>query len=239
MRVAIVYEQWGWPLTTQAWAELCDRFKGDLLVLDRVDSANFLVNSESHGLPPGTVEVVSLSKLLGIAGGGLARANGCLIPFAPEPESDSMRRLRRRPPAALARAGYQEVFKESRQAVHPTALAWLERNCLHMAVEAERAARQTHLAMLVDSALSVGWPAWMVDAVGDEAGAVWAPLLRWADAARRWSATRTLQECYGVVSATRLFNWSGNPLRPEYEMCLAVPAHGGVAAFAEMIAALQ
>jgi hypothetical protein len=47
-----------------------------------------------------------------------------------------------------------------------------------------------------------------------------------------------LDHRYGVVSASRLFNWSGDPLRPQFEMCLALPAHSGVADFAELVAAL-
>ena len=49
----------------------------------------------------------------------------------------------------------------------------------------------------------------------------------------------TLDQRYGVVSASRQFNWSGNPLRPEYEMCLALPVHGGLTEFGEIIATLE
>jgi hypothetical protein len=49
---------------------------------------------------------------------------------------------------------------------------------------------------------------------------------------------RTLGQDYGVVSASRLFDWSGNPLRPRYEMCLALPVHGGITDFGEIVGAL-
>jgi hypothetical protein len=235
---AVVYEQWGWPLAGDAWPAIEMRFKGRLLLVDRVDSADFFTQGHARDLPPGSVEVLSLSKLLGIDGGGLARANGCLVGFEPLPESDVTRRLRNRPLAALSRAGYRELFKESRQAVHPAVSAWLGRNCLETAAEHERAARQHHLETLLETGLAADWPAWMVHAVRGGAGPVWAPVLRGRDARRRWNAMSTLAQGYGVVSASRLFNWSGNPFRPEYEMSLALPVHGGMTDFGEIIAAL-
>jgi len=229
---AVVYEQWGWPLTDAAWDELAERFGGRPILLDRVDSADFFT------CPRGGIEVSSLSKLLGLPGGGLARAKGCLARFAPEPQSNAMEELLSRPLGALDRPGYRELFKESRQAVHPAAIAWLEHNCLMRAAEEERANRQRHLQLIVESSLARDWPAWMCAAIGAGAGPVWAPLYRAQDARRYWQAMFTLDERFGVVSAPRLFNWSGNPLRPQYEMCFALPVHSGVTDFGEIVAAL-
>jgi hypothetical protein len=238
-QAAVVYEPWGWPLTDGAWQQLAQRFKGGMFIVDRVDSADFFASGQVRALPPESVEVLSLSKLLGIEGGGLARSRAGLVRFEPQPESAAMRSLRGRPLATLTRGGYREVFKESRQAAHPAVLNWLQQNCLISAAEHERSARQRHLLSLVDSGLATGWPAWMRDAVGAGAGPVWAPILRGSDAVRRWSAMKTLDQRYGVVSALRLFNWSGNPLRSEYAECLALPVHGGVTEFGELIAALE
>jgi hypothetical protein len=71
------------------------------------------------------------------------------------------------------------------------------------------------------------------------AGPVWAPILRGSDAAQQWRAMATLDQRFGVISAMRPFNWSGNPLRPQYEVCLALPIHGGVPEFGEIVAALE
>ncbi len=240
VRATVVYEPWGWPLTACASAELNERCAGRLLLLDRVDSADFFMAGRAQDLPAGTAEVASLAKVLGLAGGGLVRSNGRLVAFAPEPDSDVSRRLRSRPAGLMrGRIGYREMFKESRQVVHPEALAWLRLNSVEAAMEHERRARQRHLAILMDSGLSAGWPTWMVDAVAAGAGPVWAPVLRGEGGRRRWSATRVLDERYEVVSAARVFNWSGNPFHPADEVCLALPVHGGVARFAEIVAALD
>jgi len=57
---------------------------------------------------------------------------------------------------------------------------------------------------------------------------VWAPVLRGHDQAQRWAAMRRLEQRYGVSVASRMFNWSGNPLHPQYEACLAIPVHSQV-----------
>jgi hypothetical protein len=67
---------------------------------------------------------------------------------------------------------------------------------------------------------------------------VWAPILRRHDAAQTWRGMAALEARFGVISAMRPFNWSGNPLRPHYETCLALPVHGGVTEFGEIVAAL-
>jgi hypothetical protein len=238
VQVAVVYEQWGWPLTDAAWNELGERFTG-LLLVDRVDSADFFAREYAHELPNAqTVEVLSLSKLLGLEGGGLARGNGRPIVFEPRPQSEAMRGLMSRVPAQLVSEGYRELFKESQHAVHPAALAWLQQNCLTGAAEAERSVRQRHAKALLDTPLSHGWPAWMIEALQRGAGPAWAPVLRGQDPWQRWSVMRALAQSYGVVSTSRPFNWSGNPLRPADEMCLALPVHGGFAQFEEVVAAL-
>jgi len=230
---AVLYEQWGWPFTAGAWDEITERFDDRPILVDRVDSADFFAHPRG-----GTVEIASLSKLLGLAGGGLARVNGCFEKFEPQPESAAMRQLRNRSLPELNRAGYQELFKESRQAVHPSVMAWLQRNSLTCAAERERAVRQHHLQLVLNSPLARDWPVWMGDAVRAGTGPVWVPILRGQEAAQTWRVMTTLEKRFGVISARRPFNWSGNPLRPQYEMCLALPIHGGVPELGEILAAL-
>lgn len=236
---AVVYEQWGWPVTADGWREIAARFAGCWLVVDRVDSGDFLLRSALQpDLPEASVEVVSLSKLLGLAGGGLARTRCANVEFDPKSTSSAVRRLLERPRSLVERGAYSDLFKISRCAVHPTVMTWLRLNCLTAAVERERLTRQRHLLALVETELSRGWPTWMIDALDQGAGPVWAPILRGQDQARRWSAMRTLEQRYGVSCALPMFNWAGNPLRPHYEPCLAVPVHGGVQRFDELVHAL-
>jgi hypothetical protein len=240
VHAAVVYEQWGWPIAQHAWDELSDRFQGCVLIVDRVDSADVLARPARYAdLPAGTMEVASLWKLLGLPGGGLARTASGPVAFQPRPASDALRRLVRQPLAELDGAGYREWFKEGRQAVHPGVLAWLRDNCLENAMEAERRTRQRRVASLLASNLGAGWPSWMAAAVARGAGPVWVPLLRGGDPARLRAAMDTLGRQYGVAAAVRMFNWSGDPLHPAFEPCLALPVHGRVAPFDDLLPALE
>src|SRR5207244_4588257 len=99
---------------------------------------------------------------------------------------------------------------------------------LTSAAEQERAARQRHLQFILESSLTRGWATWMCDVVAAGAGPVWAPIFRGQNAERTWRMMAMLEKRFGVVSVVRPFNWSGNPLRPHYELCLALPVHSGV-----------
>jgi hypothetical protein len=225
-------------MTGSGWQAIADRFRGCPVLVDRVDSADFLLRpAPLAALPARSVEVVSLSKVLGLPGGGLARAADGPVLFLAEPWSTMTACLLARPRAALSGPGYRELFKAARQAVHPEVLDWLRVNSFAAALEVERRARQQHLRAVLDSALSRGWPAWLGDAVQQGAGPVWAPTLRDRDHAQHWSAARILAQ-HGVASAVRMFNWSGNPLLPLYEPCLAVPIHGDVPDFRGLVRAL-
>jgi hypothetical protein len=79
----------------------------------------------------------------------------------------------------------------------------------------------------------------MWHALASGAGPVWAPIMRGQDVAQHWRAMRLLNERYGLVSGSKPFNWSGNPLRPAYETCFALPVHGGVSEFEAIVAALD
>ena len=68
----------------------------------------------------------------------------------------------------------------------------------------------------------------MADAVGAGAGPVWAPVLRGVDPAVQWRAVACLARGWGLSSTVRLFNWTGDPLAPRFETCVALPIHGGV-----------
>jgi hypothetical protein len=236
---AIVYEQWGWPLPPPAEDDVRQRWRGVPLIVDRVDSADFFANR--RGL--GQYEVVSLSKVVGIAAGGLARdSSGALLEFqaprtpGPLPRLD-FQQVERAGRLAAHPAG-REWFKQSPQ-VHPRALQWLQDNCLVDALEAERRVRNEAALTLLDRPLAAGWPRWMVDAVAAGAGPVWAPVFRGASTELHWRSAGNLRRTIGIAAAVRMFNWSGNPLRPCYEPCVALPIHGGIEDLAAVLSVLE
>ena len=155
-----MYEQWGWPLPAEAQDAVRERLAGvPVVVVDRVDSADFFRTRRIFG----AFEVVSLSKVLGLDAGGLARHG------QDGPTCALRADLRSRAPSAdhprlRSHPAVRELFKQSDH-VHPSVTAWLEDNCAVTALEAECRARETAVRLVLDSRLSQGWPAWMIQAI--------------------------------------------------------------------------
>ncbi len=234
---AIVYEQWGWPLPEAAQDALRERFAGVPVIVDRVDSADFFFNSRSWG----AFEVLSLSKVLGMDAGGLARRredSGYVRFTAAAGGAGGESATSAHSPLLCSHPAVRELFKQS-QGVHPGAIAWLEANCAILALDSERLARCTAARLLLDSELGAGWPAWMMHAIRSGAGPVWAPVLRGSDPQTHARAVASLEVSLGVRAAVRTFNWSGDPLSPRFEPSLAVPIHSGLQASAELVAVLE
>jgi hypothetical protein len=233
-RAAIVYEQWGWPLPPDAEETLRERLAGLVVVVDRVDSADFLSSSRTFG----GFEVVSLSKVLGLDAGGIAREHPDSAYLRFEPAINSRPAPCADHPRLVSHPAVRELFKQSDH-VHPSVSRWLAENCAVTAFEAECRARSKAARLIADSHLGAGWPAWMTRVIESGAGPVRAPVLRGRDPGVHWRAIATLARSWDIGAAVRMFNWSGNPLSPRYEPSVALPIHSGVECVAEIVSALS
>jgi hypothetical protein len=230
---AIVYEQWGWPVPPAAESHIAHELGGLTVIVDRVDSADYFARKPAYG----AFDVLSLSKVLGTPAGGIARqlADNAYLHFEFHPGTD---------PSARSSAGHamhpavRELYKRSRR-VHPAVTAWLDGNCALQAALAERLARHRATLAVLRTSLAAGWPGWMARAVEAGAGPVWAPVLRGAEPGLQWRAVAYLARSWGVGSTVRLFNWTGDPLAPCFEPCVALPIHAGVDGLSEIVSALE
>ena len=226
----IVYEQWGWPFPPDVEDNLRERLLGVQVIVDRVDSADFFASTRTFG----AFEVLSLSKVLGTAAGGLARQHRDPRYLRFEPTDRTRPAPSTNHPGLVSHPAVRELFKQSDH-VHPSVIRWLAENCAITAVEAECYARGSAARLLLESRLSAGWPAWMTQAIEAGGGPVWAPVLRGGEPRIHWRAVEHLARAWGIRAAVRMFNWSGNPLSPRFEPCVALPIHGGVACVAEIV----
>lgn len=231
---AIVYEQWGWPLPMDAEDAVQARFTGVQVIVDRVDSADFFSAPRTWG----GFEILSLSKVLGLDAGGIARRrmDGALLRF--EPALNSRRAPSADHPGLVSHPAVRELFKQSKF-VHPSSIRWLADNCAVSALEAERRARSTAARLILDSPLGAGWPTWMAQAIESGAGPVWAPVLRGVEPAVHARAIASLERELGIRAAVRMFNWTGNPLWPQYEPSVALPIHSALMCPARAVSLLQ
>ena len=132
------------------------------MVIDRVDSADFFRRSIDC---QDVVEVLSLSKTLGLLGGGLARKSSRYCLFDSKAETAHTRHALDRVASGSPGEPYREFFKNSDQAIHPAVSKWVLANSVIDALENECARRQRNVRLMQISPLAYGWPQWMHEAV--------------------------------------------------------------------------
>lgn len=233
----LAYAQWGWPFPDGVLERLGQI--APVLVLDLVDSAPALLPGFA---PPQVAEriglVLSLSKVLGLSGGGLGFLDGAPLGFAPDPAGEVLaRRLWSGEPDPLMWEHFLHVHKSEAACLHPKLAAWLAANDLAAAAAAECTARRANLAVLNAGPGTADWPAWMRAALESGAAPGLVPLWLGRPAADLRRARAAAAE-HGVEAEVYHFNRSGDPLSPDYAPCLAFPAHGLASAAADILPAL-
>ena len=221
----LLYEQWGWPISANAWETLTETFPDSLLIWDRVDSADFLRRIQLP-TPLIVADVTSLSKLLGLPGGGILRYRGEYSKYEQGLNSLLTQHLLKADEKLRNTLAYREYFQNHREALHPDVLDWVQQNSLADALVEESEARKRNLHLLLDTSCAARWEPWMRRAVEEGAPAGIAPLFRGESSAKLTAIASRLQDRRQITSAIYHFNWSGNPVCPSYELCLAFPVHG-------------
>lgn len=221
----LLYEQWGWPFTKDVINTLKKKFPEVVFVYDKVDSAHFDLIDNSNEIG---VEIFSLSKVLGLKGGGLLKNNGVFLDFKDREEDEELGLFLEKLKIANKKAASlrQSMMKDDLKFLPTSVKDWLNKNDLILAVKIELESRQKNLKEVLVHKLSNQWPLWMITAVQNGAGPGIVPLLRNCSDEVLLKVKNYLLEVLGVESTVYHFNWSGDPLNSEYEKCLAVPVHG-------------
>ncbi len=213
----LLYEQWGWSFSKEVKAELGNYFKDSVFILDAVDSAGFSPEEKKRGKD--FIHLTSLSKLLGLSGGGIVRVNGHYLEFKATAQSKQLLDKIKTDLPSL-------IMKQDIEALDEKLEKWLQQNDLLAAIEQERMIRQQNLTDLLNNSLTENWPAWMRQAVASGAGPGIAPLFRGVAKEKLVVIQNALLNNQNIETSIYNFNWSGNPLKPQYEPCLAFPVHG-------------
>ena len=221
----VLYEQWGWPIPANVWETLTETFPNSLVIWDRVDSADFLTRTQLPA-PLIVADVTSLSKLLGLPGGGILRYRGEYSKYEQGSNCLLTQHLLKADEKLRSSLAYKEYFQNHREALHPDVLNWVQQNSLADALTEESEARQRNLHLLMDTSCAARWEPWMRRAVEEGAPAGIAPLFRGESPAKLAAIASRLRERHQMSTAIYHFNWSGNPISPSYELCLAFPVHG-------------
>lgn len=214
----LLYDQWGWPIPEAHIDRVRDRFGDCHLLLDKVDSPCLGEKrlSANGGAP--FAEIWSLSKTLGLSGGGLVRVEKALV----KPSF---------PTAALAPDAFKGIddwAKSKFPAIPDHIVDYVRTNCVNEAFECEALRRKKNIAALIETAAAAAWPRWMHEALQGGAAPGIAPVFIGAETQDLAKYGAVLKERFDIESELYHFNVSGDPVSPRFEQCLAVPTHGDI-----------
>jgi hypothetical protein len=222
VRAVLVYEQWGWPLISQSIEEIGFRFPGCNLIVDRVDSPQMAILPAIRGMSH-VAEIWSLSKTLGLPGGGMARIDGQWLEF--KPAANNLHISEALFPM-IDDPFVQHILKTEVPAVPPETLIFTRKFAIAETMEAERLARLDNLRAIMDSNQLQKYPEWMSSSGNSGAGPGIVPLYIGSSQVFLESRRSFYEKKYGIETRAYHFNISGDAVWPLYENCLAFPIHG-------------
>ena len=228
VKAVLLYEQWGWPFKASVRDDILKHFGSSVIVMDRVDSADIDNKNRMSFIEETTqIDVISLSKLLGLRGGGLTKLNGEYIEFqprvAPEFLSDYFWGDGIDP---RAETWISHIDKNYANVIPGEVEQWLEENDLTASIGVEAAHRRKNLKLIMESQFAEHWPNWMIQAYEAGAAPGIVPLRVQSSDFDPQNICGRNAEKFGIRGVQYNFNWSGNPLYPEFDVCVAFPIHG-------------
>ena len=234
--IVLLYCQWGWEKPAAALTEVADHFPRAGLVVDRVDSlAHSLDAMPWESADREAVQVFSLSKTLGLAGGGCVFHRGTWVPHegAAAPGDQELG-------ASLA-AMAQETLDPSVRAsarvwgmadvpvLAPELQKWLADHDLVATIRHAADARVVRRQVIGDRLDEMRWEPWMEAqfSPGTDRVPGLAPLfIKSSEGAG--PLKDAIETEVGVEIGLYHFDRSPSYLIPEWMPCLAVPLHGQV-----------
>jgi hypothetical protein len=222
----LFYEQWGWPLAPESKTEIQRRFKKAIIILDRVDSADIDNKNRMKFFPRNKqIDIISLSKVLGLAGGGFLKINGRYLDFLIDEADKKLGKIffNKEENKILS-----DIAKSYICLLPPELESWLSKNNLHQALREEGHQRRENLKKLLVTSLVKSWPKWMFSAIERGAAPGIAPLFKGKKEKEMEKIKKQLKDKFNLACEMYHFNWSGNPMKSDYKKCLAFPIHGSV-----------
>jgi hypothetical protein len=244
----LLYDQWGWPTTSlELIGKIIETTKCHVLIHDMVDSIPLSLDGDGNRIDefyvnPEVIKTVysifSLSKTLGLCGGGLVFCNDEELRFK-KSEINNYDRIRQLEKSKDNNDYLLSFFKSEIPVLPCNLVEWLEENDLSQAFEVEKEKRSINLKKISNSKLSTAWPDWMEFALKQAITPGIVPLMRGASDKILYEKQNEILIKYQIETSVYHFNWSNNSLEPVYEKCLALPVHGMVSEIDEIINILE
>ncbi|SVD50796.1 uncharacterized protein METZ01_LOCUS403650, partial [marine metagenome] len=180
----------------------------------------------------------SLSKTLGLCGGGFAFCNGEKLKFK-KSSKNQYHGVRQLEKSKNKEEYILSFFKSDVSELPQKLVTWLESNALSQAFEVERGKRRINLNKVTNSSLASDWPDWMRLALNQEYLPGIVPLMKGETEINLLEKQKEMLIKHQIETSVYHFNWSNNTLETVYEKCLAFPVHGMVSEIDEIINTLE
>lgn len=242
VRSVLLYEQWGWPILNSELMNTIEYFKNSDIIIDMVDSAHFFKEKTPKLLSDqNVITLTSLSKLIGLPGGGIVKLNNKYLHFDSIKSHQTLSSLLRNNQDFIQNNYdlFLDFSKTYIKTLDSNLIFWLMNNNLLKVIEIERRERNKNTTLILNSSLSDSWPSWMTSAIKQGSGPGIAPLLRNVPDKFKIKAQKKIFDEFNVKTEIYHFNWSGSYLRDNYSSCLAFPVHSKVENLAEILNLLE
>lgn len=229
-RAVLLYDQWGWQKPADARQEVKQTFRQSSIIWDRVDSLpeSFHDLAKAGEGEAGT-QIFSLSKTLGVGGGGLVwlagqgwlrrsdGADGRLV-------GDLNVLLKSYADDLQAQLKMDRFFRNESDCWPPNLARWLQHCHLSQAVQDEHKQRRARLEVCLEYARLPAWAQIQAADLSMPAPGVFPLPVEAADPAR----LAELNALFETDLPLYHFDYSDSYLRPEWKKVLALPLHSEI-----------
>lgn len=220
----LLYYQWGWPLGSQYLQKILDKFPDAIIVLDKVDVPSMVEQNQNICQQSGNVviEIWSLSKILGLPCGGIAKINRI---FVDRSEALSCDEIMQTLNNNIELEESKNIIKSQMKGIPEVMHHYISEYDIELEIDIEAAKRRSNMAEIKKTGLCDDWPLWMCDVLDGGAAPGIAPLYIGESKDRLQRIRDKLDTDFNIETSIYHFNTNGDPLSPEYKPCLAFPVH--------------
>ena len=234
VEAVLIYDQWGWPVFDNSYNDLQQRFKDKILIHDQVDSTKIFWSSNNSNIAgtydgfQSVYQVFSLSKTLGLSGGGMANWNGKWLDVVLDQNHQQIKgSLDEVQKGHGTQNSLLSTFLKSDVSAMPAdVVKWLKDNDLVRAYYKEKKDRLLNITAIIKSGLTKDWPVWFMSAVNEGNAPGIVPLFIDQGTNKLAQLQEELMQKLKIETMIYHFDFNGNPLMPDYRKCIALPIHG-------------
>lgn len=232
IRTVIIYCQWGWEKPQKSLREVQSHFADAKLIMDMVDSVHSTLDGLVLDETDETVfQVFSLSKTLGLGGGGIIFGGHTWITNEYAPIDEEIKITNKLYSIYKQRSEITQILTKTwlladMPLLSPGLNEWLEENDLCTALALATKARKAHSEVVLRFIGQLGWEPWMVQQIETTEGRLPGILPLFLDGHKDVAKLKNeIETEVGVELALYHFNRSESYCASDWVPCLAVPLH--------------